>query len=203
MPVFGATPKRQTIVSTDRSTLPVSLNDLKLQAGIPTADTTKDSVLTTYIQAATELVGGQIGQDIFPTVRQDFYDFFPIEGMRFTKNPVITFTSIQYITDAVLTLLPATDYILDFKTRSHREFNVFPVSQWPNTDVETPDAVQIDYETGYADPTTVDPILSLAILQVATAIEANRGDCGSDAVKDTLINSTSTLRPAGLFGGRL
>lgn len=203
MPVWPASPKRETIVSIDMDTLPVSLDDLKVQAGIPVQDTTKDDVLTGYIKTATTLVGGQIGQDIFPTVRTDYFDFFPYEGMRFTRNPISSFASIQYIIGGVLTALAATNYQLDHKTRSHIELDIYPVDVWPKTDDQTPDAVQIDYATGYDDFTALNPLITNAILQVSTALDANRGDCSNDNVMKTLISSTRTLRPAGLRGGRL
>ena len=203
MPVWPAKPKQATVVSVDRVTLPVTLDDLKVQAGIPVADTTKDSVLTGYIKTATELVGGQIGQDIFPTVRQDFYDFFPYAGMRITNNPVTELTSIQYIIAGVLTPLTSAEFIRTDKTRGHVSMNIYPNVSWPVTDANTADAVQIDYKTGYDDFTTLNPIITNAILQVATALEANRGDCGCDDVNCTLINSTKTLKPAGVYGGRM
>lgn len=203
MPVWPASPKRETIVSIDMDTLPVSLDDLKVQAGIPVQDTTKDSVLTGYIETATALVGGQIGQDIFPTVRRDFYDFFPYEGMRLERRPISSFTSLQYINGGVLTLLAATNYQLNYKTRGHKELSIYPIEVWPESDDQTPDAVQLDYATGYDDINLINPLITNAILQVATALDANRGDCGGCEVQKTLISSTKQLKPAGLRGGRM
>lgn len=203
MPVWPAKPKQETVVSVDRDTLPVLLSDLKIQAGIPVADTTKDSVLTGYIKTATELVGGQIGQDIFPATRKDFYDFFPFEGMRITRNPVAELTAVSYIIAGVLTELSTDEFIRSDKTRGHVSMDIFPNVTWPIPDANTPNAVQIEYDTGYDDFAELNPIITNAILQVATALEANRGDCGDDAVQKTLISSTSTIKPAGVYGGRM
>ena len=203
MPVWPAKPKQETVVSVDRETLPVSLDNLKLQAGIPVADTTKDNILTEYILTATELVEGQTGKDIFFRERLDYYDFFPVEGIRITNNPVDSAPLVQYTIAGVLTTLSTDDYIVTHKTRSHISMDLYPNVIWPVTDPNTPDAVQISYDTGLEDPTTIDPVTRSAILQVATALEANRGDCGCDAVNCTLINSTKTLKPAGVYGGRM
>ena len=203
MPVWPASPVQETIISVDMDTLPVSLDNLKTQAGIPVQDTTKDSILTGYIQTATLLVGGQIGQDIYPTVRHDTYDFFPYEGMRIGNRPISSFTSIKYISSGVLTLLAETNYQQVPKTRSHNELHLYPIDSWPISDDQTPKAVQVDYTTGYDDIADISPIITNAILQVATALDANRGDCGNDAVMNTLISTTRMLKSGGLHGGRL
>jgi len=205
MPVWPSRPKRETVVSVDRDTLPVLLDDLKVQAGIPVADTTKDSVLTGYIKVAPESVGKQIGQDIFPTIRRDFCDFFPFEGIRITNNPVEdgAVDSLKYIIGGLLTELDTDDFRQVNKTRGHTELVLYPVDSWPPVDPDTPDAVQIDYTTGYSDFSLLNPIISQAILMVATALDANRGDCGDSDVCKTLISSTKSLVPGGFYGGKM
>lgn len=160
-------PSRQEVI-TPPADLAISLEYAKLQAAIALDDDSLDILLTTYIRAATEKAEAYTGLTFVTTEFRAFWNcFFP--ALKIQNNPNFTITEIKYIDiDGNEQTLASTEY----QVYNDGVFAIItPVTSWPSTKSNTPDAVKIDYTAGYeiisGDITTLT-----SVSQRATAITA-------------------------------
>lgn len=165
---------------------PVSLAEMRQRLRIDSTFTDDDSLITGLIQAAREtaevLTGRALAQRTFTEVLDSFPYFtdtvqsqlaYPpsyyslprysttlwnySQMIKLSNGPVISVTGIRYVaTDLTIhTLQQDVDFILDRQTESARIFP--PAAQyWPPC-LYVPNAVEIDYVTGYdPDPAAID-----------------------------------------------
>lgn len=146
---------------------PVSLDEVKAHIGIETSDW--DTMLNSWIKAATSLLerAGGLGM-VTQTWRLTQASFaMPIT---FLRGPVTGISSIKYY-DAAGTLqtLASSAYVADLVTRP-AQIVAADGAAWPVTQAR-PDAVQIDFVTGFSD---VPAELKLAICVVIANWFQNR-----------------------------
>ena len=165
---------------------PISLAEAKTRLRIDSGDGSQDAVITGLIQAAREVAESVTGLSLAQrswTLALDSFPYFTdsahsqsayppnyyaqaqfsttlwnySQQIKLQASPVVSVTGLRYVdtSGAVQTLHQDTDFILD---RISEPARIFPQAGqfWP-TCLYVPNAVQIDYITGYdPDPTATD-----------------------------------------------
>ena len=163
-------------VITPATTLPISLDDVKLHLKIDT-DTTEDSLLTALIYAAQEVVENYCRTRLFTTVEEYYLDQFPFEyQITLPKHPISAITYCQYIDTAGVTqTLDAANYLADTVSKPGRlclQYAKFwPVTRWIDN------AVWVRYSVGFGTTTaTIPPVLKQAMLLIIGHYYQNKAD---------------------------
>lgn len=95
-------------------------------------------------------------------------------GYEVRRTPIISFTSLEYLKSDVLTTIDSADY---FQTQSPNFIEIYPKDTWP-TDIDCrAQAVELQFDAGYASSDDVPAIYLTAIYQHVANMYQNRGDC--------------------------
>lgn len=152
-----------SIERTTTAVNPVTAAEVRAQAGVPTQD--DDSLIETYIAAATERAEAICGRALVTATYKLYLDKFPCE-IRLPKPPATSVTSIQYIdTGGNTQTLNTSLYTTDLKSEPAR---IVPAwgQVWPPTRCQ-PNAVTVTYVAGYSDAASVPAMIRLGIMQIA------------------------------------
>lgn len=155
------------------ASLPVTLAEQKIHAGIPSAETSQDSYISALIGAATE-VAENICNRRFITQTWKFYDDdFPFSSQIEIPYPKLqTIEHVKYYdTNGNLqTMVENTHYQVDDKgligvitLPAGNNAN----AMWPNVQVNKRNAVEIQAIVGYGDPDDVPDAIKQAIMVMA------------------------------------
>jgi len=176
------------ILITPATSQPVTVAELKQNIGI--FHTEKDTMLDLYIKSAVDFAERYTGRQLMPAVWElqmsTFYEFLKI-----SKAPFISLVSIKYYDSAnvLQTLVSGTDFdvcssdpaIIQFKT----DFVLY----------DRPDALQIRFNSGYANAAAVPALIKAAIILMAGKMYDNP----IDSVENLPKASTNLLRQYRLW----
>lgn len=171
----------------------ISLAEMKLHARLDDTDTTEDSILELYIDAATLKFENDTRRSLIVKAYTYTCDDFPRESfnnvygqIELPYSPLIDITSVYYKDSAgVSTLLASTEYSAN---KNNEPGAIYPVNNWPAT-YDCPDAVTITYTAGYASTPTIakQAIILLAChwyenREATTGFKTNETPLGYDAL---------------------
>lgn len=176
-------------VITPYTTLPITLAMAKLHLKID-SDTTEDTLVTMWINAAKEIVESYCRLRLLNTVEELYIDQFPFEyQLQLNKWPIVSVDFCKYLdTNGTETILTSDNYIADTVSKPGRMClnyaRFWPVTRWIDN------AVWIRYTVGFG--TTIDTIpagLVSAMLLIIGHLYQNRSD--------VLINTHVETLPKG------
>jgi uncharacterized phiE125 gp8 family phage protein len=191
----------ETIVEPDENIQVVSIDQIRKNARIDSND--EDSILKLYRDVAIEQVEKLTNRLLRPqTIRLNApyeeytrYEQYPI--IEIQRNPVTSINNVSAYDGTTFVVLDTEDYIIEQKAGYPRvqlyPFNYFKTWNQP-LDVAYP--IRVDFVAGYADG-EVPASLQLAVIQWATWLYENRGDCPEEQMPialKKLINRYRILR---------
>lgn len=143
------------------SVLPISLDEAKAYLRIDGND--DNAVVASLIEAATEWVEDQTGQQIRPASVVYSLDAFPLgREIKLPKPPLRSVDTVWYLNAAGnQQVFPFGTYAEDTVSRPGRVI-LKPGNSWPTTD-GSPGCVWVEYDAGYANPAAVPSSLKQAI----------------------------------------
>lgn len=126
---------------------PISLTEAKLYLKVD--DSTEDDLIDILRQSARESVEQRTQRSLITQTRTMKMDWFPSgDTILLPNGPVQEVTSVQYYDDDNdLVTLDANDYYVDKDSDIAR---IVVIDSWPST-YDRPNAVVIEYDTGYGD----------------------------------------------------
>lgn len=133
--------KRTVAPTLEPLTLPEAKNHLRVLGG------DEDATIRDFLKAARENFEDATGRALLTQTWEQVYDYFP-NIITLFRAPVQSVTKIDYIdSEGVLTLLAASEYVLDNHREPARIVEAFGVS-WPVTR-QTVNAVIVTFVAGY------------------------------------------------------
>ena len=186
---------------------------------IKRTNTNEDLLLSKYLKASIKFCEALTRRDFITRTYITYRDFFPVAcqnegfyqngvipnyrngfnsgpssnvGFEIRRSPLQSVTQIQYYVSGVLTLLDSTTY---YNTTEEDYSSILAVSDWPYDCDNRLQAIQITVVIGYGDnDTDVPEDISNAILELATALWVNRGDCSDSGCSKAIpSNAKRTL----------
>lgn len=150
---------RRTVAPT---LLPVTLDEVKEELDI-LDDNSIDARLIRLIQQAVDIVERDSRRQLMTQTWQLWFDSFPSGGVELRKGPVQSVTSVEYITNSVLTTWAVSNYETDLISEPAR---IIPSAgaYWPVTDGGVVNAVKLEWVAGYASASAVPPCAKAAVL---------------------------------------
>lgn len=143
---------------------PLMAADLRLHCSIAPDDTTYDSLLSSYIAAASALIEEMTGRAFGAQVWELALDAFP-DAITLPRGPVTAVSWVRYFDPAgTEETLASSEYIQDLISDPQRVV-LMPDVSWPTTQVRA-NAVTVRFATGYA-------AVPAPILQAIRATVAN------------------------------
>lgn len=167
---------------TAASVTPISLTEVKTFLKLDVSDTSEDTLITMFIEAATDYAEKYTRRDFinktYITYRDQFEDIIEI---RRSKLQSVSFVK-YYNTSNVLTTLSASIYALTDEVDYSSVFLAYN-QEWPTVlTYGQLQPIQIQFVAGYgALATAVPSLLRIALLQHVVNMYENRGDCTSDS----------------------
>lgn len=163
---------------------PVTLAEAKLHLKVDTAD--DDTLITRLIAAARARAEWHTGRAFVTQGWTLHLDCWPGTGV--IELPLPPLQSVSSIVTtardgSTATLSPAL-YTVD--TASAPARIALAANTAPPTNLRAIDAIAIAFTAGYGDATTVPPAIKEAILDLAAAMYANRGDLPEELPLDAL-----------------
>lgn len=173
---------------------PITVDDIKMQTRVDRDDTEHNTYLQNYIIKPVVAFAQKYTSLYFLTTKIITYrdTFDNIIEMR--RAPYATLISFKYYnTSDILVDVPAANY---FVTERYRYSKIYPkdTSSFNITDIRDQlDSIEIRFSCGFAATKLTLPSgvadIQLALLQHATYLYQNRGDCGSSPEKALPANS--------------
>jgi len=199
-------------VPPDPNNLAVTLETFKLH--IKRTSTAEDTVLKLYLNAAINYAEGFIRRDLITRTYQTFRDFFPLPGgsegyyvapynlpsgpngvwptatgnigFEIRKSPLQSIEVIEYLKNAVFQTVATTVYYNTLEA-DYSEVLTLENQQWPTDADRRLQTIRITFKNGFGDTeANIPKDIQNAILEHATALWANRGDCDNATAKATL-----------------
>ncbi len=174
---------------------PLSLDDVKAYLRVDASD--DDAVISSLIDFACDFIQRETAQQMLTATYTYYLDRFPVHELgvsfitgtmqvassrheiRLPNPPLQSITSIQYMSNGVLTTLDPTIYTVDAAGKPGRI--VLNCGQsWPVTD-GVANAVKIVYVAGYGDASTVPNMFKQAIKWFVAHCYENREAVTVDA----------------------
>ena len=174
----------------------VSLQEAKLHLRVDFTD--DDFLIDTLVRTATSVIENRIGGCIQQQSIDLLLDKFPTV-VEFGMAPIVSVTSVQYITGDVLTVWASSNYEVDLKLGRLRPVST---SAWPERD-DVFNAVQIRFVAGYASEALIPKELTTAVLLLVGHYYANREAVITGTIASELPLGVEALiesHKRGLFG---
>lgn len=188
---------------------PISLDLAKEYLNIRIADTSKDNLISLFIEAATQYAENLTRKDFIARTYRTFRDFFtegagiffgqnfPGEnyyniGWLLRRSPLISVESVSYLVGGITTLIANTVYYNTLE-KNYSSIVLNEGQVWPSDKDRTMQSVIIDFRVGFGELQADIPAeIQNAILQIVSALYNNRGDCSQSGACDC-----ATLAPIG------
>ena len=192
--------------STNPEELAVKLSTFKLHIKVTSAS--QDALLTLYLQAAIAYAEKKTRRDFVTRTYETFRDFFPLPvqnegyytggaipsfsnvttdignfGFEIRKSPLLSIGSVEYLQSGVFVTVSADVYYNTLED-DYSELLLLDGQDWPDDVDLRMQAVKITFNSGFGTEAVVPQELKEAILLIATALYANRGDCSESGCKD-------------------
>lgn len=183
-------------VVAQRAALPLTLSEVKEQLNIPLSSTIKDSYLTFLIEAVTDYFESFTNRILINTGFRTYRDKFPccsncfiIRKAKVDPGSVL----INYLKNSVLTPIDPLKYYVTSQN-SYPGIYLNQNQSWPNDVDIRVQAIQIDFTAGFgANESSIPAKIKLSLLQHIAALDANRGDCDSDACANALPSAAKNI----------
>lgn len=171
------------ILITPAESEPVTVEQVKENCGIFHSE--KDAMILLYIQSAVDFAERFTGRQLMPAVWELKMGTY-CEFLEISKAPFISLVSIKYYdADNVLrTLTVDVDFVVCSSDPAIIQFKTDFVLY------DRPDALQIRFNSGYANAEAVPPLIRDAIILLAS----KRYDNPTDSVENLAKASTNMLR---------
>ena len=153
----------------------VELDDAKVYLDETTTD--NDALIQELIYAVQSNVEEQCDLGLNEATFETYLDKFPLKGIEVWHWPVASIESVKYTDgDGVTQTVTSTNYGTDLTRKPAR---IVPIDSysWPDTK-DTPNAVQIQYKTGFTSPAVLPGDLKQAMYMILSDWFKNRGDKG-------------------------
>jgi uncharacterized phiE125 gp8 family phage protein len=163
--------KHKTITAVEDE--PVTLTEVRLQCKIDSDDETHDTLLSSLCTAAREFAEHYTGRALAEVTLEAALDEFPsCDYIDLPMPPVSAITSIKYTdTAGVEQTMDDGDYALSTYGDSRRVSLTYGAS-WPSTRCQ-PDAVRIQFVTGYATEDLPRAVKAALLLHIETESPLN------------------------------
>ena len=162
----------------------ISLVDMKLYLRVD--HTTEDDLITALISAAVKTAEINMNLDLLTTTYENCRDSIE-QDLTLRKGPYSSLTKIEYMVDAVYTLLAATEYDLATGGIFLKIYGI----DLSDSDYDIhPEAIKITFVAGFGATAASIPDDILAAIKAHVAyMYENRGDCTeSSAYVDDLLS---------------
>lgn len=162
-------------------------------------------VIQLYLASAIQTAEEYTGLDLITRTQQTFRDFFPQAlnegfysegyipdscfgsygntGIEIRRSPLQEVTEVAYLAADGVTwnvVDPAVYYVTAPEAGKYGAVLLNPGQRWPTDKANREDSVRITFTSGFGDDSNSIPAdIRLGILQHASALYSNRGDCGS------------------------
>jgi uncharacterized phiE125 gp8 family phage protein len=179
-------------VITPSTDLPIALADAKLHLKLD-SDTTDDTLVTTLISVAQEIVENYCRIRLLPTIEELYIDQFPFEyQIQLSKWPINSITYCHYLDpNGTETTLDPTCYIADTVSKPGRlclnYARFWPVSMWIDN------AVWIRYSVGFANVAAIPATLRQAMLLLIGHLYENRQEVVTNTHVENIPNGAKWL----------
>lgn len=159
-------------VTTEPSGEPITLDELKNRLRILTCDF--DLELTQILTAARKAVELDTKRALMTQTIKLWMDEFPIEDeIKIRIAPVQSITSVKYYDlDGVFQTFSTDNYWTDLIS-TPCEIELRQSKLWPETQLEKPNAVVVEFVAGYGAASAVPVAAKLAIVEYARSIWNN------------------------------
>ena len=177
------------VVTTEPTTEPLTLDELKLRMRILTCD--YDTELLQILTESRKRVEEDSKRKLITQTVKMYLDEFPCEDeIDIRLAPVQSITSLQYydLSGTLQTFSSTTGYWTDIVT-TPPEIELRYGQIWPYTELERPNAVIITFIAGYGAASAVPAVAKLAIVEYAKSLW--QGCDGNTATYQRLISSLS------------
>lgn len=159
--------------TSDGSTEPVTLTQANDQ--LRRDSSADDDYVNRLISAARNQF--ELDTDHIVTSSQSwtlYLDVFPEEEILIPKQPILSIASVKYYdTDGNLQTWGSSNYHTDIVSTKGRVLTTSS-TDWPDTQTDRPNAVEVAFTAGYADATTVADDIRQAILLLVSHLYENR-----------------------------
>jgi uncharacterized phiE125 gp8 family phage protein len=184
----------------------VSLSDVKSQANIDTDS--DDALLLIYIAAAQEQISAITGTILSTqTIVSSFHDitytkYGRLPFVQIDRFPLTSVTSIEYWDGSAYILIDDTTYNIEQRNAAFPriQFQVESVPIFASSYLmNQPYPLRVTSVVGYD---TLPTSLKLAVMQYATMLYDNRGDCGCEegCLPGVIMNMVARFVVRGNFG---
>lgn len=162
---------RRTVAPTD---YPITLDDAKFECRLFTDDF--DDQIRRIIWAATARVERDARHYFMTQTWQMVLDRFPCDAIELPRWPVQSLTFVKYYSSTVLTMMSSGLYQTDLISAPCR-IMPGPGLYWPTADINTLNAVSIEWIAGYATKALVPVEAKEAILYVVSKMYRDEPLC--------------------------
>ncbi len=161
------------ICTTEPTSEPVSLAEVKLHCRIAASDTSQDDALAIMVQAAREVVEGRTGLALMP---QEYRLKLPCFADRITipKPPLTSINAIKYLDPDGTEQTLGTDAYQVLDDCVPGVVALAPGQSWPDLQSDAAMPVTIEFTAGYADADSVPAKAKQAILLLVGSWFENR-----------------------------
>lgn len=141
-------------IVTPRATAAVSLSEMKLHLRVEDDVTDDDAMITSLIKAATSYCEMYTRRTILETEYRMTFDEFPAgQWFYLPRSPLISVENIKYYDeDGTLQTLATSVYTVGAGISSPARIALAPEQEWPATETDRIEAVQVTFKTGETTP---------------------------------------------------
>lgn len=178
---------------------PITLAEAKQQLRI--TGTAEDALITQYIQAATNYAENFTRRDFITRTYRTYRDCFPSYygfygygnvGFEIRRSRLQSIVQISYLTESGTSIVSPSVYYNTLQS-DYSWVLSNPGQSWPDDAEKKLQSIFIDFTCGYGDnPSDVPEDIRVALMEIVTALNENRGDCSGDACS---ANTCSGLAP--------
>lgn len=188
------------IVTIKPEKLAVPIETFKLH--LKRRGSSEDALLNLYLQAAINYAEKITRRCLIDRTIRTYRDFFPggysSEGyypcnsaIEIRKSKLQSVVEINYLSEGILTLIDPSVY---YVTNEEDYSEILPVGSWPMDVDRRMQSIIIDVVCGFGPaPKDVPKEYQIAIMEHATSIRANRGDCSDSSCASAVPASAKTF----------
>lgn len=179
-------------VVTAPTTEPFTRAFVKTWLKIPASVTAEDTIVDELIISARSWAEHGTGRALMTQTIEDYFDCWPVGGIRLSVAPIQSITSISYLSGGVYTTWNAANYNTDLISEPCR-ITLKTNGQSPNFDIDTPNAIKVTYVAGATATTAIPRNTMHSMLQQIAFMYENREDMPLGGGNGARQRSASTL----------
>jgi len=168
---------------------PITLSEAK--AWLKVDDSAEDALIESLISAARRKAEQYAGQLLLTQTVREYFDGFPPYQIELSF-PANSITSVKYKDETgTEQTVSSADYSADIVSKAPRIW-INPDKAWPTTG-SYPNAVSIEYSTGYATASNVPDTFKTAICLLLAFLYENREDMPISGSNDPRVRSFNLI----------